>query len=55
MKIAVVGVGECCNVWVFECFAFHLLEVALLSGSGKAKCAVEFVIVVGGFCKYVVL
>ena len=53
--VRVCGVHVCADVWVFQIFAVHFFEVDILGGTDEAKCAVEFVVVVGGFCKYMVL
>ncbi len=42
-------------MWVFQIFAVHFLQVDVLCGADEAKCSIEFVGVVGGFCKDVVL
>ena len=53
--VGVLRVHVRADVWVFQVLVVHFCEVDVLCGTDEAKCAVEFVVVTGGFLKYVVL
>ena len=53
--VGVLWIDEGADVRVFQIFAVHLGEVDVLGGSNEAEGAIEFVVVVGGFCEDVVL